>query len=418
VDGSGNVIVTGHFAGTVDFGGGPVTSSHFSWLNENDYFDIFLAKYSASGAHVWSKHFGDVANDYGRGVAVDNGNNVIVTGSCTNYVDFGDGNLTQTFGSDDIFIAKYSGMDGSRIWSKRVGGMYEDYGYGIAVDNTGDVIVTGQFMAEVDFGGGRLSSAGGGDIFVAKFSRTDGGHIWSKRFGSISTDYGYRVAVDSSRNVYVIGRFVGTVDFGGGPLTSAGGYDIFVAKFSGTDGGHIWSKRFGSAGYDYANGIAVDSGGNVLVTGQFQGIVDFGGGPLTSAGGYDIFMAKYNGVNGSHIWSKRFGSTSSDYGNGIAVDEVGNVIMTGAFYGTVDFGGGSLTASGIDIVVAKYTSSGGHMWSEKFGGTINQFGSDVAVNGGSNIAVTGYFENIVDFGYGTTHTSAGAYDIFLVTLVP
>ena len=90
----------------------------------------------------------------------------------------------------------------------------------------------------------------------------------------------------------VTGFFAGTVDFGGGRLTSAAVEDIIVAKFSGADGAHLWSKRFGSTNGERGNGVAVDSSGNVAVTGFFQLTVDFGGGGLASAGSADIFLLK------------------------------------------------------------------------------------------------------------------------------
>jgi hypothetical protein len=123
-------------------------------------------------------------------------------------------------------------------------------------------------------------------------SALPGTHLWSRRFGGTSFDQGLGVAVDGSGNVLVTGVFEGTVDFGGGPLTSAGIIDIFVAKYSGTDGSHVWSRRFGSTIFDEGLGVAVDGSGNVLVTGVFEGTVDFGGGPLTSAGGNDIFLLR------------------------------------------------------------------------------------------------------------------------------
>ncbi|MBI1956110.1 MAG: SBBP repeat-containing protein, partial [Acidobacteria bacterium] len=225
---------------------------------------------------------------------------------------------------------------------------------GVAVDGSGNVVVTGQFFGTVDFGGGVLSGTGGLDIFAAKFSGTDGSHTWSKRFGSTSDDYGQGVAVDSSGKVAVTGFFIGTVDFGGGGLTSAANTDIFVAKYSGTDGSYLWSKRFGSTSDDIGNSVAVDSSGNVVVTGFFNGTVDFGGGGLTSAESNDIFVAKYSGAEGSHLWSKRFGSTSTDQGLGVAVDSSDNVVVTGLFTGTVNFGGGNLTSAGAeDIFLVK-----------------------------------------------------------------
>ena len=118
---------------------------------------------------------------------------------------------------------------------------------------------------------------------------------------------------------------------------------------------HLWSKRFGSTSFDQGYGVAVDDSGNVVVTGSFNGTVNFGGGGLNSAGSFDIFVAKFSGADGSHLWSKRFGSTYEDEGLGVAVDGSGNVVVTGYFWGTVDFGGGELTSAGSsdDIFVVK-----------------------------------------------------------------
>ncbi|MBI4705509.1 MAG: hypothetical protein HY744_30820 [Deltaproteobacteria bacterium] len=128
-----------------------------------------------------------------------------------------------------------------------------------------------------------------------------GAQLWSKAFGGASI--GYSVAVDGSGSALVTGSFDGTVDFGGGPLTSAGGYDIFVAKLDNA-GGHLWSKSFGDASGQGGWAIAADGSGNVLVTGGFAGAVDFGGGPLTSAGGGDIFVAKLD-PSGNPVWQPR-----------------------------------------------------------------------------------------------------------------
>ncbi|MBI4704120.1 MAG: SBBP repeat-containing protein, partial [Deltaproteobacteria bacterium] len=188
-----------------------------------------------------------------------------------------------------------------------------------------------------------------------------GSHLWSKRFGDTSDQDGNSVAVDGAGNALVTGYFWNTVDFGGGLLASAGSYDIFVAKFD-PQGKHLWSKRFGEADHQYVNYIAADSSGNVLVTGYFAGTVDFGGGPLKSAGGHDIFVAKFD-PQGNHLWSKRFGDASAQSGLGITADGAGNALVTGPFEGTVDFGGGVLASAGArDIFVAKFDPQGNHLW--------------------------------------------------------
>src|SRR5262249_8680037 len=152
---------------------------------------------------------------------------------------------------------------------------------GIAIDGSGDVIVTGQFSSGADFGGGVLTSVGGGqDAYIAKYSPS-GSYLWSRSFGGTGWDNGIAVAVDTSSNVIVAGQFANAVDFGGGPLTSAGSSDIFLAKYSAT-GVYVWSKSAGGAADDYVTAIAVDTSNNIVVTGYFPGTINFGGGTLTS----------------------------------------------------------------------------------------------------------------------------------------
>jgi chitodextrinase len=409
-DNSGNIITAGYFMGTVDFGGGPLTSA--------GGYDIFVAKYDSTGQHIWSKRFGSSEDDSAKAVAVDASGNVLVTGYFMGTVNFGGATLT-SLGMKDIFVAKYSST-GAFIWAKSFGYlMSDDIGYDVAVDSSGNVIVTGSFTGFVDFGGGYLQSdPTGPDTFLAKFSPT-GAHIWSKNFLSTAWDEGYSISVDDSGNVFITGSFSYTVDFGGGKVTSVGSSkDIYVAKYSSTTGAHMWSKQLGGSGNDIGYSVAVDSSGNVVITGYFSGTVDFGGGPLTSAGSYDIFVAKYSS-SGAHLWSKRFGSTSLDSGNSVSVDRVTNeVIITGYFVGTVDFGGGPMTSTGsYDIFVAKYSSTGAHMWSKRFGSTSADMGYGVATDVVGNIVTTGYFVGTVDFGGGPL-TSAGSYDIFLLKLGP
>ena len=364
---------------------------------------------AAAPAYLWSQRFGSTSTDIGHSVAADASGNLFVTGYFQGSVDFGGGVLISAGATQDIFLAKYNST-GVHQWSQRFGSSGSDQGLAIAVDGSGNVYLTGRFDGTVNFGGGPLVSAGLTDIFVAAYNSA-GAHQWSLRFGGANVDLGNDIDVDLSGNVIVTGQFNDAVDFGGGLLTSAGGSDIFVAAYN-SAGVHQWSRRFGDTGTDTGNGVAVGSTGNAVITGQFNNAVDFGGGLLTSAGGSDIFVAAYNSA-GVHQWSQRFGSTSSDAGNDIAVDPAGNAIVTGSFAGTVDFGGGPLVAVATDIFLAKYNSTGTHEWSRRFGGTSSDTGDDLAVDTYGSVYITGRFDSNVDFGGGPL-VSAGASDIYVV----
>jgi hypothetical protein len=405
IDSAGNVLVTGSFEGTVDFGGGALTSAGLD--------DLFVAKLDRAGAHLWSKRFGDAGNQDGCSITTDSAGNVLLTGSFEGTVDFGGGALTSA-GLDDLFVAKLD-PDGSHLWSKRFGDTDYQYGESITTDSAGNVLLTGSFEGTVDFGGGALTNAGSDDLFVAKLDPT-GAHLWSKRFGDAGILQEPTITTDSAGNVLHTGQFVGTIDFGGGALTSAGLNDIFIAKLD-SDGAHLWSKRFGDVDDQQRPSITTDSAGNVLLTGLFADTVDFGGGALTSAGDYDLFVAKLDPA-GTHIWSKRFGDSGFQVGYNITTDSASNVLLTGLFAGTVDFGGGALTsAGGYDLFVAKLNPAGTHIWSKRFGDTDYQFGYSITTDSAGNVLFTGYFGGTVDFGGGAL-TSAGSVDLFVAKLAP
>jgi hypothetical protein len=399
VDSAGNVLVTGRISGKVDFGAGPLVAAGT---------DVFVAKLDASGNYLWSKIFGDAGTQYGTSITVDGAGNVLVTGAFSGTVDFGGGPLVSK-GAQDVFVAKLD-ASGNHVWSKRFGDAADQISYGIAVDGKGNVLVTGAFSGSIDFGGGALNCGGFYDVFVAKLDAS-GNHVWSKTFGETGILSGISVAADSAGNVLVIGHVSGSIDFGGGPLVAAG-TDAFVAKLD-ASGNHVWSKLFGDAADQHGQGIAADGAGNVLVTGAFSGSIDFGGGPLVSKGAQDVFVAKLN-ASGNHVWSKRFGDAADQFSNGIAVDGKGNVLVTGAFSGSIDFGDGQyVTAGKEDVFVAKLDAvKGNHLWSKRFGDAADQIGYGIAVDSANNVLVTGAFSGSADFG-GVSLVSDGGEDIFV-----
>jgi hypothetical protein len=403
VDAAGNVVVVGYFQNAVDFGGGTLVSA--------GSYDIFVAKYNASGAHQWSKRFGNTDSDGGSAVAVDGSGNIFVMGAFQGTVDFGGGNLVST-GYAAIFVAKFS-ASGAHQWSQRFESTESTSGYylsGLAVDGSGNVVVSGGFKGAMDLGGGNLVSAGGFDTFLANYNAS-GAYQWSKRIGNTDDDFVGGPSVDGSGNVFVTGSFQSTVNVGGGNLVSAGDYDIFLAKYN-ASGAHQWSRRFGSADGQFGHGVGVDGSGNVCLMGTFDGTVDFGGGNLVSAGNFDIVLAKYT-ANGVHRWSKRLGSPGYESDKAVAVDGSGNVFLTGSFDGTVDFGGGNLVSAGkFDIFLAKFNEYGGLEYSRRFGDTESDVGNAVGVDASGNAVVVGLFKGTVDFGGGGI-VSGGDYDIFV-----
>src|SRR5438093_282408 len=250
----------------------------------------------------------------------------------------------------------------------------------------------------------------GSDSALVTVAGSPGGTPWARGFGGAASDVGYGVAVDSGGNVVIIGTASGTVSFGGGPIT-ANGYTIVVAKFS-PAGEHLWSRGFGDSFSNSGNGVAVDPSGNIAVTGAFSGPADFGGGTLFSSG-VDVFLAKLS-PTGGHVWSRHFGAALAVHaGNGVACDGSGNVLVTGSFENSIDLGGGwTRSFARKDMFVAKYSPAGAYLWSKLAGGFYDDAGKAVAVDPIGKVVVTGTFQAAVNFGTGSL-ISAGRSDIFV-----
>jgi hypothetical protein len=290
----------------------------------------------------------------------------------------------------------------------------------VAVDGGGNVILTGFFKGYCSFGGATLRTAQltDPDVFLAKFTSA-GVHVWSEHFTNGAGDWGNGVAVDASGNIALVGAFTGPLNLGGTTFFAGGGFtDGFVARFD-PAGAHTWSRKIGGGtpdNTDTANAVAVDSFGNVLVTGSVGGAVNFGGGTLSALGQSDAFAALYAAATGNHVWSRMLGGSYDDFGYGIAVDGNDYVLVTGAFTGTANFGGStSLTAPGVfttDGFLAKYTLFGGAVWTRQFGGIQSDAGRAVAGANAGHVAVAGTFSGSATVGP-VTFPSAGLTDGFL-----
>ena len=223
-DSASNVIVLGNLNGTVNFGAGPVVSPTVDQA-------IFLAKLGFGGAAQWSKAFGPPGlpgtNNMPSAVATDSAGNIFITGYFAGSIDFGTGALT-SLGESNIFLVKFDPA-GDTVWSKRFGGAGHQQAFHLTVDATDSVTIAGGYDNSVDFGGGPLTSDGPTYAFVAKFDAS-GTHLWSRGFGSAMSSGASGVASADANHVLLAGNFLGGIDFGGGQLTTHGANDVFLAK--------------------------------------------------------------------------------------------------------------------------------------------------------------------------------------------
>lgn len=332
---AGDVAIAGQFSSQFDFGCG-ISSTVSS-------FDAFGVKLDASGACVWSKGFGGTGNQIGNDIVADPSGSVFIVGNFGNNIDFGNG--TKNAVGVDAYLVKFS-PSGSYLWDKTFGTTLDQFGTSVAVDSAGEVLIAGYFFNSITLGMTTHTSLGGSDIYVAKFT-SDGTYLWSQRFGGASDDQAKALALGQNNEIMFIGTTKGSIDFGNGIQTANMGVaDVLVAKLN-AGGMPIWAKTFGSAGNSQiGNGIDVDGSGHVVITGGFTGTIDFGGGILTSGGGNDIFVAKLDNA-GAQIWSKRFGDANANQvGNGVVVTASGAPFVVGKYDGALNIDGTLITSAG------------------------------------------------------------------------
>ncbi|WP_438029707.1 hypothetical protein [Sorangium sp. So ce233] len=272
---------------------------------------------------------------------------------------------------------------------------------------------------------------------------------WAQGYGSTGLDNGLSIVSDASGNYYVSGDFEGTVDFGAGPLTSAGQSDIFLLKLD-PSGLVIWSRRYGTEFDDWSGVMTVDGDGNIFLAGLYGGVMgmfpgpDFGGGPISGGDDTGVFVAKFD-PGGDHVWSAGYAvlvPTGVWRVAELAVDALGNVYMLYSvddytFLTKVGTGGTgilwthSVPASSvsnaavslaIDSVgnvivanedpstgwhiapvyfrVAKFDPTGALLWQRLFECQGGLGASSVAVNASDEVLVAGLTDGLIDFGGG------------------
>jgi len=400
IDASGNTYVTGRFKGAATFG------PHYLTGSGED--DIFVAKLNTNGNWQWATKAGGSGDDRGLSITIDAAGNTYVTGEFEVTATFGSHSLTSS-GANDIFVAKLN-TNGNWQWATKAGGIIYDQGNGIAIDSSGNTYVTGGFEVSATFGSYTLGGFGG---FVAKLDAA-GNWQWVKQAGGNIDDKGFGITVDNSNNIYLTGIFSNSASFGSNNLTSIGWSDIFVAKID-VNGNWQWATNAGGSSYDVGFEITFDAVGSTYVTGYFCGSASFGSHSLTSSGANDIFVAKLN-TNGNWQWVTNAGGSSSDIGYDITIDAAGNTYVTGRFDGVATFGSYSLTSSGEnDIFVAKIDANGNFLWSTKAGGSGSDFGYSIVIDASGNTYVTGCFWGTATLGSNYL-SSNGLWDIFVAKL--
>lgn len=411
IDNFGNIYVTGYFDDSINF--------ESTTLYSNGYSDFFLVKYNKLGNLIWAISNGSPFGDASFSVAVDENSNSYITGTFTGNFTIGTSSLN-FHGGSDIFVAKYDST-GNPVWARSIGGTTEDIGRSVAVDLNKNVIVTGEYnSANISFGANTFSnnSIGFNDVFIFKFDES-GNEVWGDCFGDMGHDIGKSVTIDQFGNAYITGNFIGNIILGIDTLAYNGGYDIFIIKYDSL-GNWIWAKSAGGSGNDYGSSISTNSSGNIFITGYYNSTnLSFDTTNLSNQGVSDVFITKLDPL-GNEIWAKGFGGIYNDYPNCIKIDSMSNLYITGYFDSPeIIFGLGSITTNGAyDIWVAKFDSIGNSIFAKSVGSSGTDISNSVAVDNNGDIFISGSFaSNSINFGaINLINNNNGNSDVFIAKL--
>jgi hypothetical protein len=279
VNTNGGIILTGYYSEYADFDPGPNSALQQSFGEE----DIFIAAYNALGDYMWAKSIGGTGVDMARSIDLSSANELTITGSFRNTVDFNPGagdSILTSMGENDIFILRFH-ADGEFGWVRRIGGIESDEGAMITTDLAGNIYSTGHFSNGVNFLGTPVPSFSETDMYV--LSQSPNGNLrWVQPYGGVGpsggSDRGAAISIHDEY-VYVAGLMTGTSDYQPGNsqilLHSSGNTDVVVQKLKSQNGQMQWLHQLGGSMKDVATSIAVIPHGKVAVAGYFLGIADF-----------------------------------------------------------------------------------------------------------------------------------------------
>ena len=351
VDAAGNSYVSGYFFGTADMDPG----SGVEELIAVGGADVFIVKINADGTLGWARQIGDVGNEVGYSLVLDDAGNITLAGVFEGTVDMDPGTGTTpltSVGYSDMFVSKLDPA-GDLIWARQLSpttpgnGHEEELEH--TIDSDGNLLVTGWFAEGFDFDPGpavlELNTTGNTDLFVLKLD-PNGDLVWVKQVGSSSSAglvLGEGIGTDLADNVYIAGRFTNITDFDPGPgLLQLPPFSdgTYILKLD-ANGDFQWVREIVGNQSDVARDIAVAADGTSYTVGYFTGTPDFDNGPgtftITSSfsGTTDVYILKLD-ATGNFMWAGAMGSTSTDFGKAIHLSDDGTLHAIGNYSDPVD----------------------------------------------------------------------------------
>uniref|UniRef100_UPI003137BC73 beta strand repeat-containing protein n=1 Tax=Synechococcus sp. UW140 TaxID=368503 RepID=UPI003137BC73 len=294
----------------------------------------FIAKFNSDGSNVWTKLLGGGSYDYAHSVSTASDGSVYIAGKTD--ISF-DG---QTYsGNSDAFITKFN-SDGSKVWTRLVGGASSDSAYSVSTASDGSIYITGSTDGIID----GQSNNGSYDAFITKFNR-DGSKVWTKLLGGGLNESAYSVSAATDGSIYITGDTPGNID----GQSNNGSYGAFITKYN-SDGSKVWTKLLGGGSGNYAYSVSTASDGSIYIAGYTYGSID----GQSNSGGTDAFITKFNS-DGSKVWTKLLGGGSYDKAYSARTDNDGSIYISGYTEGSID---GQSNNGWQDAFIIKLNSDG------------------------------------------------------------
>ena len=282
-------------------------------------------------------------------------------------------------------------------WAKRSGSFFEEIGYSLCTTSDGSILSTGSFQGLANFGSStvQLTSQGVEDVFILKI-RPDGSPEWAKGIGGVGKDVGRKILTLSDNSFVVIGTFQNSITFEQGnqneqTVVSNGGSDIFIALYL-ADGTFVSAYSEGGVGNDIVNDATRNQVDDILLTGTFSQTINFGSFEISSSGLNDVFVASIS-PQGLVQWATSFGGSNNDEGTGIGVSTDGSIYVAATVKGSFSIGSFPIISTGFDgnIALVKYNSTKSVEWVEQIGGIFDESATSLEVDVNNDILLSGTF---------------------------
>ena len=421
-DSSGNLYITGYTTSASGIATAGAYQTSYSGTG-----DAYIAKFSKAGSLLWATYFGGNNVNEAFGISLDNKGNIYIAGATTCTSGIATSGAFQTSfggGSYDAFLAKFSNS-GTRTWATYFGGTGLEEATGVRADDSGNVYISGFSTSTSGIataGAYQTSFAGLEDAYLAKFSGS-GSQLWASYYGGSGVDFCYGITTDSNSDAYITGYTTSTSGIataGAYQTSNAGGYDVYLAKFS--HGGSLsWATYYGGSGIDEADGIGADGIGNIYITGETKstsGIATSGVYQTSLAGVQNAFLAEFSN-KGNLNMATYFGGNKTDNGVGVSVDANGNVYVAGNTFSTTGIataGAYQTSFGGLgDAFSAKFDSSFGIISATYYGGPASDNAIAAFADNSGNEYIIGYTQSTSGIATSGAYqtANAGGQDAFI-----